>query len=97
MTFVAKFKKRFYFVAARYFRFFANFALKRWHPRIIAVTGSDGKTTTTTVIAEMLRAAGRRVFLGGNIGTPLLDRTGEMSADDLCVLELSSFQLMSMR
>ena len=64
---------------------------------IIAVTGSDGKTTTTTVIAEMLRAAGRRVFLGGNIGTPLLDRTGEMSADDLCVLELSSFQLMSMR
>lgn len=63
---------------------------------IIAVTGSDGKTTTTTVIAEMLRAAGRRVFLGGNIGTPLLDQTGQMSPDDLCVLELSSFQLMSM-
>lgn len=63
---------------------------------IIAVTGSDGKTTTTTVIAEMLRAAGRRVWLGGNIGTPLLDQTGKMSPDDLCVLELSSFQLMSM-
>lgn len=45
MTFVAKFKKRFYFVAARYFRFFANFALRRWRPRVIAVTGSAGKTT----------------------------------------------------
>lgn len=45
MTFVMKFKKRFYFVAASYFRFFANFALRRWHPRIIAVTGSAGKTT----------------------------------------------------
>ena len=45
MTFTMRFKKRFYFVAARYFRFFANFALRRWHPRIIAVTGSAGKTT----------------------------------------------------
>ena len=63
---------------------------------IIAVTGSDGKTTTTTVIAEMLRKAGRRVWLGGNIGTPLLDQTANMQAGDLCVLELSSFQLMSM-
>ena len=42
---VAKFKKRFYFIVARYFRFFANIVLKRWHPRIIAVTGSAGKTT----------------------------------------------------
>ncbi len=64
---------------------------------IIAVTGSDGKTTTTTLIAEMLRGAGRTVWLGGNIGTPLLDKTGEMSPGDICVLELSSFQLMSMR
>ncbi len=64
---------------------------------IIAVTGSDGKTTTTTLIAEMLRAEGRRVWLGGNIGTPLLDRTGSMEPGDVCVLELSSFQLMSMR
>lgn len=50
MTGVMKFKKRFYFVAARYFRFFANFALKRWRPRIIAVTGSAGKTTLLHMI-----------------------------------------------
>ncbi len=45
MTLVMRLKKRFYFVAARYFRFFANFAFRRWHPRVIAVTGSAGKTT----------------------------------------------------
>lgn len=45
MTFFARFKKRFYFVAASYFRFFANFVFKRWHPRVIAITGSAGKTT----------------------------------------------------
>lgn len=45
MTFVSRFKKRFYFVAAGYFRFFANFALRRWRPRVIAITGSAGKTT----------------------------------------------------
>ena len=60
---------------------------------IIAVTGSDGKTTTTTLTAEMLWAEGKRVFLGGNIGTPLLDRATEMTADDFTVVELSSFQL----
>lgn len=64
---------------------------------IIAVTGSDGKTTTTTIIAGLLRAAGNRVFLGGNIGTPLLSKVGEMTADDRVVLELSSFQLMTMQ
>ena len=64
---------------------------------IIAVTGSDGKTTTTTIIAEMLRGAGRKVWLGGNIGMPLLDRTPEMAQGDICVLELSSFQLMTMK
>lgn len=64
---------------------------------ILAVTGSDGKTTTTTLIAEMLKAAGRRVFLGGNIGTPLLPRSDEMQPEDLAVVELSSFQLMDMR
>lgn len=64
--------------------------------RTIAVTGSDGKTTTTSLIAEMLRAAGRTVYLGGNIGTPLLTKTPEMKPDDLAVLELSSFQLHSM-
>ena len=62
----------------------------------IAVTGSDGKTTTTTIIAELLRAAGKTVHLGGNIGHPLLAETGEMKAEDVAVLELSSFQLMTM-
>lgn len=65
--------------------------------RKIAVTGSDGKTTTTTIIAELLQAAGRRVYLGGNIGHPLLAETGAMRPDDIAVLELSSFQLMTMR
>lgn len=63
---------------------------------ILAVTGSDGKTTTTTMIAELLRAAGRTVHLGGNIGHPLLAETGGMKPDSLAVLELSSFQLMTM-
>ena len=64
---------------------------------VIAVTGSDGKTTTTTLISEMLKAAGRTVWLGGNIGTPLLDKAGEMEPHHAVVLELSSFQLMSMK
>ncbi|MBQ2895534.1 MAG: UDP-N-acetylmuramoyl-L-alanine--D-glutamate ligase [Oscillospiraceae bacterium] len=64
--------------------------------RIFAVTGSDGKTTTTTIIAELLKAAGHTVWLGGNIGTPLLDKLPQMKADDMVVLELSSFQLHSM-
>ena len=63
----------------------------------IAVTGSDGKTTTTTLIAEMLKAAGKKVWLGGNIGTPLLPLLDEMKADDFAVVELSSFQLMDMK
>ena len=62
----------------------------------IAVTGSDGKTTTTTIIAELLRRAGKSVHLGGNIGHPLLAETGSMKPDDVAVLELSSFQLMTM-
>ena len=65
--------------------------------RIIAVTGSDGKTTTTTVIGKMLEHAGYRVFIGGNIGTPLLDRVGEMTENDFAVVELSSFQLMTIK
>ena len=63
---------------------------------IIGVTGSDGKTTTTSILAEFFRAAGRRTWLGGNIGHPLLSEAGEMRADDIAVLELSSFQLMEM-
>ena len=64
---------------------------------IIAVTGSDGKTTTTTIISELLKAAGYNVHLGGNIGHPLLCETGEIKERDVTVLELSSFQLHSMR
>ena len=63
---------------------------------ILAVTGSDGKTTTTTLISEMLKAAGKKVWLGGNIGTPLLPRCREMEIGDYAVVELSSFQLMDM-
>ena len=62
----------------------------------IAVTGSDGKTTTTTIIAELLQRAGRTVHLGGNLGHPLLAETGSMAPEDIAVLELSSFQLMTM-
>ncbi len=62
----------------------------------IAVTGSDGKTTTTTIIADLLRAAGQTVHLGGNIGHPLLAEAGTMRPQDIAVLELSSFQLMTM-
>lgn len=63
---------------------------------VIGVTGSDGKTTTTTLIAEMLRAEGIRAHAGGNIGAPLLPETGSISETDICVVELSSFQLMGM-
>ena len=63
---------------------------------IIAVTGSDGKTTTTTLVSEMLKAAGHTVWLGGNIGTPLLPLVDQMQETDLAVVELSSFQLMDM-
>jgi UDP-N-acetylmuramoylalanine--D-glutamate ligase len=65
--------------------------------KILAVTGSDGKTTTTTLISEMLKAAGYTVWLGGNIGTPLLPLVRQMKANDFAVVELSSFQLMDMR
>ncbi len=61
--------------------------------KIIAVTGSDGKTTTTTLIAKILEAAGKRVFLGGNIGKPLLAEIDKITPEDFTVLELSSFQL----
>nr|MBQ8243707.1 UDP-N-acetylmuramoyl-L-alanine--D-glutamate ligase [Oscillospiraceae bacterium] len=63
---------------------------------LIAVTGSDGKTTTTTLISEMLKAAGKTVWLGGNIGTPLLPLVRQMKPEDYAVVELSSFQLMDM-
>ena len=64
--------------------------------RTIAVTGSDGKTTTTTLVSELLKAEGYKVWLGGNIGTPLLPSIHEMEEGDFAVVELSSFQLMDM-
>ena len=63
---------------------------------IIAVTGSDGKTTTTTIIARLLQAAGHTVHLGGNIGRPLLSEADSIAPTDWAVVELSSFQLMTM-
>ena len=64
---------------------------------IIAVTGSDGKTTTTTLIHKMMSKAGYTTWLGGNIGNPLLTDTEKMKEDDWVILELSSFQLHTMR
>lgn len=70
---------------------------------IMAITGSDGKTTTTTVTSLILKkefelsGSKRRVFLGGNIGTPLIDKVEEMRTDDIAVIELSSFQLQTMK
>ena len=64
--------------------------------KVIGVTGSDGKTTTTTLIYEIVKAGGYNCYLGGNIGTPLFTRLSEMKPDDIVVLELSSFQLMEM-
>ena len=70
--------------------------------KVYAITGSDGKTTTTTLVSEMLKKeyelSGKKgkVYLGGNIGTPLLPFIREMTADDAAVVELSSFQLFAM-
>ncbi len=65
--------------------------------KIYAVTGSDGKTTTTTILSEFLKAEGKTVHLGGNIGKPLLPEIGSIAPDHVVVAELSSFQLISMR
>ena len=65
--------------------------------RTIGVTGSDGKTTTTTLISEILKQEGFNVWLGGNIGIPLFTKISEMLPEDIVVLELSSFQLMDMK
>lgn len=65
--------------------------------KVIGVTGSDGKTTTTTLIYEMLKREGYRTHVGGNIGNPLLASLDKIFEDDMVVLELSSFQLQTMR
>ena len=64
---------------------------------VIGVTGSDGKTTTTTLIYEILKEDGYNCYLGGNIGIPLFDKIKDMQPEDIIVLELSSFQLMNMK
>ncbi len=64
---------------------------------IVAVTGSDGKTTTTSLIFEMLRRTDRKVHLGGNIGYPLFCRLAQIGSEDFVVAELSSFQLHTLR
>ena len=64
---------------------------------VIGVTGSDGKTTTTTLIHKILEEDGYNCYLGGNIGTPLFDKIKDMLPEDIVVLELSSFQLMNMK
>ena len=65
--------------------------------KIIGITGSDGKTTTTTLTAKILEDAGYNVYLGGNIGIPLFTKLSEIKPGDIIVLELSSFQLMDMK
>lgn len=64
--------------------------------KIIGITGSDGKTTTTTLITEILKNAGINTYVGGNIGIPLFTKLNEVKPEDIAVLELSSFQLMGM-
>ena len=64
--------------------------------KIFGITGSDGKTTTTTLVAKLLEGAGKKVYCGGNIGTPLLPLAEKMEETDVAVVELSSFQLMGM-
>lgn len=64
---------------------------------VIGVTGSDGKTTTTTLIYEILKKSGYKCFVGGNIGKPLFTQIKDMRKEDIVVLELSSFQLMNMK
>ena len=70
--------------------------LKLTPSRVIGITGSDGKTTTTTLIDLVLRSSGYKTFLGGNIGTPLFTKIKDMRKTDIVVLEMSSFQLMDM-
>ncbi len=71
--------------------------IKMCNAKIIAVTGSEGKTTTTTLIGKMLQEQGYKVWVGGNIGTPLFDKLDDIEEDDMVVLELGSFQLQTIR
>ena len=71
----------------------AQIFLERCPAPVIGVTGSAGKTTTTVLAGEMCRAAGRRTWVGGNIGNPLIADIDEIQSNDCVVMELSSFQL----
>lgn len=71
----------------------AQMFLERCPAPVIGITGSAGKTTTTTLVGEMLKRAGRKTWIGGNIGDVLLDVLDQIQADDVVVMELSSFQL----
>ncbi|AWK50393.1 UDP-N-acetylmuramoyl-L-alanine--D-glutamate ligase [Clostridium beijerinckii] len=64
--------------------------------KVYGITGSDGKTTTTTIISKLLEEQGYKTWVGGNIGTPLFSQIEDINEDDRVVLELSSFQLMTM-
>lgn len=70
--------------------------LKHCPCKTVGITGSDGKTTTSTLCAKLLEASGKRVFLGGNIGENLFVKLGEIEKEDFAVIEISSFQLMKM-
>lgn len=70
--------------------------LKYSKGKTIGITGSKGKTTTTTITNEILSSMGYKTYLGGNIGVPLFDKIDEISENDIVILELSSFQLMNM-
>lgn len=64
--------------------------------KVIGITGSKGKTTTTTILSTILEKLNYKVHVGGNIGTPLFSKLKDMNKDDIIVLEMSSFQLMNM-
>ena len=74
-----------------------DLVFERCRARICGITGTNGKTTTTALVAAILERAGERVHLGGNIGITMLDRLGEVGDTDWVVLELSSFQIESVR
>lgn len=69
--------------------------LKLCPGKIIGITGTEGKTTTTSLIYEIIKESGKKCFLGGNIGKPIFTQIKDMSQEDIIVLELSSFQLMN--
>jgi UDP-N-acetylmuramoylalanine--D-glutamate ligase len=73
----------------------SEFFISACKGKTIGVTGSDGKTTTCSLIYEIIKNAGKKVILGGNIGVPLIGRLDHIDSDTYAVIELSSFQLMT--